>query len=190
MSDVQLSLTGSEIDDALVKANAPLQFLTVGSPPTGGDTEKLVTGEAIYNLATNITTSNFTNGTIVTSTETISANKNDTTIPTTLAVHNHIRGFVSSDQTIPSAAGDSVTVAHGLSETPLYITGFFKCTGGTTFPVGAMYEMRNYDQITADATNIYYTRFQVSGYNFIVPGDSSKTAVNLSDFTLVLKASL
>lgn len=197
MSDVQLSLTGSQIDDALVKANAPLQELTVGSPPTGADAEKLVTGEAIYNLATNLTTSNFTDDTIVTSEDTISANKNDTTIPTTLAVHNHIRGFVSSDQTFPENVGDTITLAHGLGEAPGYIACFYKVVGGTFFPIGAFYDGRNTAQIYADDTNIYYIRTltnilgsQQNPFLELPGAPNSGAEIDEADFRIVLKASI
>jgi len=190
MSDVQLSLTGSEIDDALVKANTPLQELTAGSPPTGADAEKLVTGGAIYNLATNITTSSFTNDTIVTSEDTISANKNDDTIPTTLAVHNHIRGFVSSDQTIPENIGDTITLAHGLGEAPGYIGCFYKVVGGTFFPIGAFYDGRDIANIYADATNIYYIKTDLSPFFFLPGAPNSGTSLDEADFRIVLKASI
>lgn len=199
MGTINLSLTGSQIDEALVKARYPYTG-GYGSALSSADRDKIPTAYSAWTALNNITTDNFSAGTIVTSSDTIQTNQADDKIPTTLAVHNHIKGFVSSHQAIPDDDG-SVILEHGLGVTPSYVNAYFEVINDINLPsefiVGEFREVSKKDVVYATSTKIYYRRltaaYQFYNYDFN-PDDSGPVGVSNNSlgvsWRLVLKATI
>jgi hypothetical protein len=194
MGTVNLTLTGTDIDDALNKAKNPYTGGFINQPSVS-DAEKIPTAYATWAGLNSITVDNFADAAIVTSNDTILSNKNDTTIPTSLAVYNHLRGFVSSELTIPTD-NSLITVAHGLGETPSELSIDFKCVSANPSDGFTTGEIRTGTRlgVHADATNVYYRRGSAGNISFIPIGvtppinSDSYEIITYSEWRIILRA--
>jgi len=83
MADYPLSITGAEIDSALGKVHS------ADTTPTNGSTD-MVTSGGVYTAINNLSLANLAGSALVTESEGIASNDNDTTIPTSAAVKDYV----------------------------------------------------------------------------------------------------
>jgi len=148
---------------------------------------------------TGVTTAEIAAATLVTASETIASNINDTTLPTSAAVYDALpfkKSFTSTDQTITPAG--LVTLAHGLGAVPTLLQFFIKCTsadGGfavNDLVVAAMNNStgaaRN-NSCYVDSTNIN-VRYSDTSAPFTTANKSTGASVTLdpTKWVLIVKA--
>ena len=109
MSTFSLSNTGSEINDAIVKVHG------ADTTPTNASTN-MVTSGGVYTAINNLDLTNLAASSLVTESEGIVSNDNDTTVPTSAATKDYVDGKFTSGFTgsFATGAGQTVTVVDGL----------------------------------------------------------------------------
>jgi len=109
MSTFSLTNTGSQIDSAIGKVHG------ADTTPTSGSTD-MVTSGGVYTAINNLSTANIAASALVTESEGIASNDNDTTIPTSAATKDYVDGKFTSGFTgsFATGAGQTVTVVNGL----------------------------------------------------------------------------
>jgi hypothetical protein len=111
MADYPLSITGAEIDSALGKVHS------ADTTPTNGSTD-MVTSGGVYTAINNLSLANLAGSALVTESEGIAGNDNDTTIPTSAAVKDYV------DTSTPTVSVASFTKASGSKGSTGLITGY------------------------------------------------------------------
>lgn len=100
-------------------ASTPITYTVVTPGP--GDVAGLVTGQTLQSISQNLTTANLSGAALVTSSDTIASNDNNTTLPTSAAVAQYVtQAAISADQ-----VNGTISVVHG-------------GTGAGTLPAGGV----------------------------------------------------
>jgi hypothetical protein len=132
MSTFSLTNTGSEIDSAIGKVHG------ADTTPTSGSTD-MVTSGGVYTAINNLSLANLAGSALVTESEGIANNDNDTTIPTSAAVKDYVDNqsllsvsTLTKASTFTTSSSSFVNVT-GVSASGPYITS----NGDNTFTIAA-----------------------------------------------------
>lgn len=127
MADYPLSLTGAEIDSALGKVHS------ADTTPTNGSTD-MVTSGGVYTAINNLSLANLAGSALVTESEGIASNDNDTTIPTSAAVKDYVDTTSSTLASgVTALITDNGTPATDQSASGTASTAGFIIATGTTY---------------------------------------------------------
>ena len=138
-------------------------------------------GLGTLSTLSSITTTEIAAATLVTASETIQSNNNDTTLPTSAAVKAYVDtpAYTSTDQTI--SLNSVLTLAHGLGAKPLRMELVCKCTtADAPFAVGD--EVFN-PGIHTNGGNVYGCSVSVDGTNAKIRTGSGLYWINDSGTT-------
>jgi len=168
MSTVQLNFSGSEINSLLTQVNTP-------TAPASGNTNMINSGQ-VFTAVNNLDVNNIAATTLVTESEGIGSNDNDTTIPTSAAVKDFV------DTTVPTISRVLITPAditrtrvsgsaiqtNGLQDDGSYLSG----TAGSNEVLGIF----SYDiptGYTATSLDIHGFRITATVYSNSIATDSA-----------------
>jgi len=157
MSTVQLNFSGAEINSLLSKVDTP-------TAPASGNTNMINSGQ-VFTAVNNLDVNNIAATTLVTESEGIGSNDNDTTIPTSAAV----KDYVDTNVTVPVASftkASGTLTATGLitSYTEVDTTGFAAESSGTITVTGAGTYLVNFGGIFSEGgSGSFDLQYRVDG---------------------------